>query len=539
MSQRILDTGNKIAVQAPSPSVNKNMFDMSHDFKFSFNIGQLIPACVLEVLPDDNISLNTEALLRMQPMLAPILHRLSIRSEWFFCANRVLWPNWEDFISPPVEGVDGPAAPFLSNFTVVSNSLGDYLGLPLGSWNNGDGGDPSQIVNALPFSAYQRIWWDWYRDEDFQPLQWPYAGQLVDGDNSEQEELFPIRIRNNDRDYFTSAKPWPQKGASVVIPAFVGDLPVSQTTAYDGSGNAYYKTSGANATTGDPTLVEVGGQAVLEDASGAPIRLGLAGALQVSSDDLLAQAGTIEQLRMANALQRFLEADSRGGTRYVELLWRHFKAYLPDKIDRSEYIGNTVQPISISEVLNTTGTTDAPQGTMTGHGISAARHATDLSYHAVEHGWLICICSVIPATGYYQGIPKMWSRFDRFDYAWPEFAHLGEQPILNQELFYDTASVDPDTGNTATWGYLPRYTEYKSQMNRVAGDFRTSLDYWHLARKFASLPALAQEFLEISQGADMDRIFAVIDPTVQHVLVHWFHAIKVHRALPRIVTPDL
>nr|WAE43845.1 MAG: major capsid protein [Microviridae sp.] len=528
MAQRILDTGNKALVERPVVNVPSNHFNLSHDVKLSCNIGQLIPCCTMEMLPGDRVDINTEALVRFQPMIAPIMHRLSIRSEWFFVPNRLLWPNWESFISPPIEGVAPPAVPMIqeTDWSVTANSLGDYLGLPLGLYDETQKG-----VSALPFSAYQRVFYDWYRDENFYPLQWQYAGECVDGNNGGNlDELDVIRIRNNDRDYFTSALPWAQKGVVVTIPLLNTPLNIS-TRDYN-----FVKSDFSTPSSGQAKFD--GLTNVLQDYYGDPLQLEISNQIDVS--DANEAAGTIEQLRQAVALQKFLEADARGGTRYVELLWQHFEEYMEDyRAQRCEYIGNTVQPITISEVLNTTGTDSAPQGTMSGHGISVARHANGLFYHAKEHGFLMCIMSVIPVSGYYQGIPKMWSRYDRLDYAWPEFAHLGEQAILNKELFYDVASTNPVTGNEGVWGYVPRYSEYRIQQNRVSGDFRTNLDYWHLARKFASLPALAKEFLQISQGADMDRIFAVIDPTVQHILAHWFHQLKFSRKLPKLVVPSI
>lgn len=531
MAQRILETGSPILNERPSVNVPSNTFNLSHDVKLSHNIGTLVPGCVLECLPGDSFTIDTECLLRMQPMIAPVMHRMNVRSEWFYVPYRLLWDNWENFISPPHPNSVTPAVPTFQVPDVKSGDLANYLGLPIGS--------SPLLVSALPFAAYQRICFDWYMDEDISV----YKGgvdkfrKLGDGDNTNlTPECSLLRNRNWDRDYFTSAKPWAQKGNSVVIP-FHGPVPV---TPVAGSSIQFSSDTVSNipASTGIVTVNSITGV-----GQTTPIKAGATGsghftnpAYEITNSNLVASAGTIQELRNAEALQKFLEADARGGTQYIESLKQHWDVVSPDsRLQRCEYIGSTKQPISVSEVLNTTGTADAPQGSMAGHGVSVTRNDGKMHCYCHDHGILMCITSVLPVTGYYQGISKMWTRTSRFDYPWPEFAHMGEQPIKNIELFWSNNSAT----DNATFGYVPRYSEYRLQGNRVAGDFATMLDFWHLARKFTSTPALNEAFLNCIPDAAMDRIFAVTDPTVHHLLAHWFHKITVHRKLPRLVTPSI
>ena len=535
MAQRIIRDGNEIAIDRSTDVVERNHFDLSNSYAYSCNFGALVPACIMEVLPNSDYHLNTEAIVRFQPMIAPPMHNFRVHSEWFFVPNRLLWPNWEQFISPSVEGSAAPAMPYFNGINVTANSLADYLRMPIISNTGGTN------LSALPFAAYQRIVWDWYTDENFTSMDMNNVPTLVDGNNTAQfiSTWGALGYRLFDADYFTSNLPWPQKSPTIIIPAFHGPLPVTDSAS--ASSSKFSNVGGSNipagSTTTNQSTMAAGGAVSTILVNGVSVRVSANGQYEVSQANMTALAGTIEELRRAELLQEFFEADARGGTRYIETLWQHFRSKSSDaRLQRAEYIGRTVQPIAISEVLNTTGTATAAQGTMAGHGIAVTQHETGMSYHAEEHGFIICMASVVPASAYYQGMPKMYWRSSRFDYAWPSLATLGEQPTYNGELYYTGGSTD-----TQTFGYLPRYTEYRMIPNTVGGDFKTSLDYWHDCRKFASLPALNQAFVSVrSTNVDDNnllRIFAVTDPTVQHILCHWYHSIKAVLPLPVVARP--
>ncbi|AKI26898.1 major capsid protein VP1 [Microviridae Fen2266_11] len=552
-AQRILDTGNKIAIERPISHVEANAFDLSHDVKLSTDLGYLTPACVMEVLPGDQFHITTECLTRLQALISPVMHRMNQRSEWFFVPTRLLWANWEDFISPQVEGSTPPAMPYFANVPNYIGNLGDYLGLPAYANTDPDFQNLTKVC-ALPHYAVSKIISDWYTDEDLVSEGPPFF-QAEDGDNSDHwGVLNAVSVRNKDRDYFTSAKPWAQKGPAVTIP--VGSAGTFPNVGINGPSspiNTVLKATDNNgfavfpaeqvfvaATVQDHNYASLGLTSDDVDANAMIDPAASGWTADTSALDLSGLGGTIEELRTAEALQKFLEADSRGGTRYIESMEQHWGVYSSDaRLQRAEYIGSTFQPIVISEVLNTTGTSTAPQGAMAGHGIAVTHVNEPMHYRAEEHGYLICIASVIPVSGYYQGQPKMFNRFDRLDFPWPEFANLGEQPILNKEIYFQGDGVGPSGAqDDDTFGYLPRYTEMRMQGNRVAGDFRTTLDYWHLAYKFSELPALTQDFILSNYEDNLERIFATLD-TTDHILMHWFHKIKCWRKLPRLVRPSI
>jgi hypothetical protein len=520
--QRIMSTGQKQLAERPVLGVPSNTFDLSHSSKLSINFGTLYPATILEVLPGDSFHITPEYMARFQALISPAFHKFTLRSETFFVPNRILWPNWEKFISPEVKGTIPPACPVIDLYGVPipANSLPNYLGLPVCPV-------PPTDASALPFAAYQKVCNDWYRDEDLTP---EYFTPLIDGVQvgAPNGDLQILRNRNWDLDYFTTAKPWPQKGDDVIIPISNGNgLPIS---VVNNANAQIFRDTGTGAISGGAAVSTQAGTGFLSD--GAHLNyIDPNGTLGISQSDILANAGTIEELRRAVAIQKFLEADARGGTRYVETLKQHFGVYSSDqRMQRPEYIGSTSQPISISEVVQTSETASTPQGTMAGHGVSMGRHDS-FHYTAEEHGFLITMVSVLPATGYYQGVPKMFVRPTRLDYAWPEYAELGEQAILNEEVFFDPATAKQP------FGYVPRYNEYRTQINRVSGTFATSLDFWHDDRKFSSTPALNSSFIQCVADPSVQRIFAT--STGQQILIYGAFTIHVNRKLPRVVLPSI
>ncbi|AKI26903.1 major capsid protein VP1 [Microviridae Fen418_41] len=549
-TQRIINTGNQILTERPKPHmIDMSTFSMSHDVKLSTEMGYLVPACVLECMPGDEWHIQSEALIRCQALISPVMGRLTYRAEWFFTPNRLLWQNWENFISPINEAMTAPVCPNLpsNSVTPATHDINDFLGLPTG------GGALPQF-NPMPHAAYQKIFSDWYADQDlysggtttFVPGGWwtPQGYPLVDGNNianvsglcgTQPGSAFGgVNQRNYDRDYFTSAKPWTQKGPTVTIPSFTGPLPV---TTIPGSGMGITSNSTEAAGSAITTAGTSGPSTVAGiNVNGVVGHIVDSGSLNVTQANLTALAGTIAQLRQAEALQKFFEADSRGGTRYIEFLLNHFGVMNGDqRLWRAEYIGSSKQPIVISEVLNTTGTTTAPQGALAGHGLAVNPPGAPMRYKCSDYGYLMCIVSIVPASGYFQGIHRMFNRQFRLDWPFPEFAHLGEQAILNQELYYTYGAA----ANTQTFGYVPQYAEWRIAYARSSGTFRNSLNFWGIDRSFASLPTLTNEFIQTDVNENnLNRIFATLDQT-GHWLIHCFHKIKVRRKLPEYVRPTI
>lgn len=496
--------------------VKKSLFDLTHDVKLSCNMGELIPVLAMPCVPGDHVHLRGETLVRFAPLLAPLMHRVDATIHYFFVPNRILWPNWEAFItgSGLIPG-DPNTIPTLPVFDLQSaggldptfQKLADYMGIPPVATVGWAPVTTSFLVSALPFAAYGKIWFEYYRDQNQQlpfQLQFPL---LSDGTNTIDLDNYGIKNRAWEHDYFTAALPWAQKGPNVTIP----------TQLTPSGGTAIINPDGSQAA--DGTLGIANGDGTLISNVQNPLQVGM---------------GTINDLRKAYKLQEWLEKNARGGTRYKESILAHFGVNTSDKrLQRPEYITGLKTPVIISEVLNTTGdiqgTADTPQGTMTGHGVAVTSGDAG-TYFCEEHGYIMGIMSIMPKTAYQQGIPKDFIKYDYLDFAFPEFAHLGEQAIdLNEIAAYLQAPTPSEP-----WGYIPRYSEYKFMLNRVCGDFRTTLNYWHMGRIFTTPPGLDEAFIVSNPTT---RIFSVTDPTVQHMWVQVLHHIKALRPLPKYGTP--
>lgn len=518
------------SIQLTKPK--KNFFDLTHDVKMSTNMGKLTPILALECVPGDKFDLGCESIIRFAPMTAPVMHRIDVTMHYFFVPNRILWDNWEKFITNSANAGgtgDEIVAPYITpngawndNPTLAEClKFMDYMGVPPVP----TGGTLTQI-NALPFAAYQACYNEYYRDQN---LIEPVNYKLKDGNQyvsalTDVTRLLTHRNRAWEHDYFTASLPFAQKGAAVDIPLgqIQDNAPIYRDT-----------TSGPTPTTltGTPYSVTVPGS---NSESTSTDLFAATGGLEV-------EPTTINDLRRAYRLQEWLEKNARGGTRYIESILSHFGVKSSDaRLQRPEYITGVKSPVVISEVLNTSGTfatsdptdpTSPPQGNMAGHGISVTSGRSG-SYYCEEHGYIIGIMSVMPKTAYQQGIPRNYLKLEPLDYFWPSFANIGEQEVFNDEIDGFTA-----TGKE-TFGYVPRYAEYKYMPSRVAGDFRTSLNYWHLGRIFDELPVLNQEFIECTPEAT-NRIFAVTDPSEQHLYCHVLNKIKALRPMPKYGTPTI
>lgn len=516
---------SKVAMPRPQT----NTFDLSHDRKFSGKIGELMPISVMEVVPGDKFNIKATNLTRFAPLITPIMHKASVYCHFFFVPNRILWPNWENFISGGEDGLADPTFPTV-DLTIPTQygiqTLADYLGLPTGN----------QItdVSALPFAAYQKIYQDYYRDEN---LINKTDVTLSDGTQSASDiiELSSMKKRAWQHDYFTSALPWTQRGPEATIP-----LGTTAPVAWE-SGNRDVM---RNTTTGAPiTSVDWTGLTALKSDPAGDIYASIPSATAVNLDnsdslsvDLSgATASSINDLRRAFRLQEWLERNARGGARYIEIITAHFGVRSSDaRLQRPEFLGGSSTPITISEVLQTSAnvTEPTPQGNMAGHGVSVGS-SNYVSYRAEEHGYIIGIMSVMPKTAYQQGVPKHWKKLDKFDYYWPSFANIGEQPIYNEELYHQNTAEDAEV-----FGYTPRYAEYKYIPSTVHGEFRDTLKFWHMGRIFGSKPTLNQDFIECDSD-EVKRVFAVPEASTEHLYVYLHNEVKATRLMPYFGTPTI
>jgi len=489
----------------------------------------LIPILCKELLPGDSISYNNIVLARLAPMLAPIMHKMNITITHHAVANRLLWPTgYEKFFANPIPNENTPVAPYFADIFIQPNELGDYFGLPIQTPHNDNGTPFTQYetidkVSALPFAAYQKIYNDWYRDQNLVNVSngegQPYPDTLTDGLN-QYSDFKQLRRRAWQHDYFTASLPFAQKGEAVEIPiSNFEDVPVlnSRTPVGGDFKTAWNTLGGYEARVDNVKTDSFPGETFYAKTS-----------------DLSDQAAvTINTLRWAVRLQEFLEKNARGGTRYIELVRSHFGVRSSDaRFQRSEFLGWSNNPVVISEVLQQSATTDdgTPQGEMAGHGISVGG-SKSVTYFAEEHGFFISILSIRPKTAYSQGIDKMFSRFSAMDYAWPDFAHLGEQEVKYREIYYNGTATDDET-----FGYMQRYAEYKYSNDRVAGEFRTNLNFWHMGRIFTELPLLNQAFIE---ARPTKRIFAVNLAGVNNYYINVSHKLTMRRKLPKQGIPSL
>ncbi|MFR9668098.1 MAG: major capsid protein [Rikenellaceae bacterium] len=522
--------------------VPNSHFDLSAPHLLSAKFNKLIPFYLQQdVLPGEKFDISAQMLVRTQPMLYPIMSQVQVVTHYFAVPKRLLWDEWETFITGGADGTSAPVYPRFSPWNMwneygiqpnmVSSSLSDYFGLPIiDSTDTTKTCWKDEYIDMLPFRAYAFIYNEYYRDQNLtEPIEYstgtyPLSNYSTD-DIYEFERLLTLRTKCWDKDYFTSALPFAQRGDAVTLP-FLGNAPLKNTdlsatiyntTASDSDSVRFLRTSSTGGELyGGSELLTI--QPSFTDQPYADL-----------SD---ATAITIEELRRANKAQRWLENNAKGGARYKEQILTHFGVTTSDsRLQRPEYLGGSKTNIRISEVLQTSESDSTPLGEMSGHGY-ALDSIPRASYVAEEHSIIIGIMSIVTPPVYSnQGINRHWQKFDKFDHAFPEFAQLGEQEVLNKELY-----ITDDNKNNEIFGYQSRFAEYKFGTASIHGDFRTSQDSWHLARHFDNRPLLNTAFVESSAS---DRIFNVIDTDYDKFNIILYNEVSALRCLPLFVTPTL
>jgi len=490
--------------------MKRSKFSLSNTKLLSCNMGSLVPIGLTEVLPGDTIQQNTNCLIRLSPLLAPVMHPVHARIHHWYVPHRLVWEDFEDFITGGEDGLDASVFPTITD-TVAVGELGDYLGIPTGV--------AGLEFSALPFRGMAKIFNEFYRDQDL-------VTALVIDETSGPDTTTNTTMQNIawEKDYFTSARPWTQKGPVVSLP-LTGDAPITgigkiDQTFSDTGGNLVYETDGSGTT----NYVD---STVMGDSSGNdnkfrveedPANAGFPG---IFADLSNVTAASVSDLRLAFALQRYEEARAKYGSRYTEYL-RHLGVRSSDaRLQRPEYLGGGRQTIQFSEVLQTAEGTEVV-GEMRGHGLGSLRTNRYRRY-IEEHGYIFSLLSVKPKTIYAQGLPRSWNRRTKEDFFQHELQHIGQQSIANKELY--AAHATPE----GIFGYQDRYDEYRRSESTIGGEFRSSvLDFWHMARIFASDPTLNSAFVT---SVPTQRIHAVQTNDVLWVMAN--HSIQARRMVAK------
>ncbi len=509
---------------APHVDISRSRFDRSASLKTSFNVGDVIPFFLDEVLPGDTFSVDTSKVVRMQTLLTPMMDNVYLDTYYFFVPNRLVWDHWKQFCGENTESAWIPETEYtMPQITAPANSgwsvgtLADYFGIPTGV--------SGLSVSALPFRAYALIMNEWFRDQNLQdPLVVPTDDSTVAGVNT---GTFVTDVAKGGKpfiaakyhDYFTSCLPSPQKGPDVLIPsATAGEYPVvGLNKTHDAGGYGMFGPVSFYADIGDRvakgTLVSSSGAMKFEEGT-SPLSSSGSRTVGFEPTNLWAQASggigaTINQLRLAFQIQKFYEQQARGGSRYTEVVRSFFGVTSPDaRLQRPEYLGGNRVPINVNQIIQQSGTESSgtPQGTVVGQSLTTDSHS-DFTKSFTEHGLIIGVMVARYDHTYQQGLNRLWSRKDKFDFYWPVFANIGEQPVKNKEIFAQGTAKDDEV-----FGYQEAWADYRYKPNMVTGEMRSayaqSLDVWHLADDYNALPTLSDAWIREDKST-VDRVLAV------------------------------
>jgi len=503
--------------RVPKVDIQRSVFNRDHGLKTTFDAGYLIPIFYDEALPGDTFSMDANGFGRLATPINPFMDNLYIETFFFAVPYRLIWNNWEKFCGE--QDNPGDSTDYLvpqTTATVSNSTLYDYFGVPT---------DVNLTFNNLCGRAYNLIYNEWFRDQNLQ------NSVTVDkGDGPDTASNYTLLKRGKRHDYFTSALPWPQKGDAVSLPlgnqAYVKIQDITGQSSGENNNWVIFNSNSQN-------QANVRGNSNFDTTSSVYTNVGEQFHLYADLSD--ATAATINQLREAFQIQRLYEKDARGGTRYTEVIQSHFGVTSPDaRLQRPEYLGGGKDRININPVAQTSSTdTTTPQGNLSGYGTTGfTGHRFTKSF--TEHSVVIGLACVFADLTYQQGLARHFSRQTRWDFYWPALAHLGEQAVLNKEIYAQGTSADDDV-----FGYQERYAEYRYKPSQITGQMRSnfaqSLDTWHLAQDFGSLPALNASFIE--ENPPVDRVTAV--QSYPNMILDMYFKLKCARPMPTYGVPGL